>query len=88
MTLPSERVSLNGPGFEDQIHPRGRRGGGNVGIAAAISKVWGKGEKQSHRFPPFPQAVICTPSSGCRSTQAAIPVLTRFQFCSNWIGLT
>ncbi|MGP8226714.1 MAG: hypothetical protein ACLQGT_11255, partial [Terracidiphilus sp.] len=29
VTLPSERVSLNGPGFEDQIHPRGRRGGGN-----------------------------------------------------------
>jgi hypothetical protein len=45
LTLPSECVSLNRPGFGD-IHPR------------------------------------------CRSTQAAIPVLTRFQFCSNWIGLT
>src|ERR1039457_1566107 len=32
MTLPSECVSLNRPGFEDLIHPRHRRGGGNVGI--------------------------------------------------------
>src|ERR1035441_10174317 len=32
LTLPSECVSLNRPGFEDLIHPRHRRGGGNVGI--------------------------------------------------------
>jgi hypothetical protein len=30
--LPSEYVSLNRLGFEDLIHPRRRRGGGNVGI--------------------------------------------------------
>ena len=29
VTLPSECVSLNRPGFEDFIHPRHRRGGGN-----------------------------------------------------------
>jgi len=33
------------------IHPRRRRGSGNVGIAAAIPKVWGKVEKQLYRFP-------------------------------------
>ena len=32
------------------IHPRRRRGGGNVGIAAAISKVWERVGKQLHRF--------------------------------------
>ena len=32
LTLPSECVSLNRPVFEDSIHPRGRCGGGNVGI--------------------------------------------------------
>src|ERR1035438_2411656 len=32
LTLPSECVSLNRPGFEDLIHPRHRRGGGDVGI--------------------------------------------------------
>jgi hypothetical protein len=32
LTLPSECVSLNRAGFENHTHPRGRRGGGNVGI--------------------------------------------------------
>jgi hypothetical protein len=32
VTLPSEYVSLRRPCFEDEIHPRRRRGGGNVGI--------------------------------------------------------
>ena len=32
MTLPSECVALSWAGLEDFISPRGRRGGGNVGI--------------------------------------------------------
>ena len=46
------------------IDARRIRGGGNVGIAAAISKVWGKGGKTvlsfSHAFhsPSFPRALV------------------------------
>ena len=32
LTLPSECVALSWAGLEDFISPRGRRGGGNVGI--------------------------------------------------------
>jgi hypothetical protein len=32
MTLPSECVALSWAGLGDFIYPRGRRGGGNVGI--------------------------------------------------------
>jgi hypothetical protein len=32
VTLPSECVALSWAGLEDFISPRGRRGGGNVGI--------------------------------------------------------
>ena len=36
------------------IHPRRSRGGGNVGIAAAISKAGGRVGKQFYRFPTLP----------------------------------
>jgi len=43
VTLPSECVSLNRPGFEDFIHPRHRRGGGNGGIGFIdFQGLWGR----------------------------------------------
>src|SRR5664280_127334 len=50
MTLPSECVSLNRPGFEDLIHPRRRRGGGNVGIGFIDFQGLWEGRKTALSF--------------------------------------
>src|SRR5271166_2382194 len=50
LTLPSECVSLNRPGFEDLIHPRHRRGGGNVGIGFSDFQGLWEGRKTSPSF--------------------------------------
>jgi hypothetical protein len=54
MTLPSECVSLNRPVLGISIHPRRRRGGGNVGIGFIDFQGLWEGGKQHHRFPGFP----------------------------------
>jgi len=55
MTLPSECVSLSGPGFEDiQFILVIVVAVGMWESASSISKVCGKGGKQHHRFPSFP----------------------------------
>src|ERR1035437_465690 len=50
MTLPSECVSLNRPGFENHPHPRGRRGGGNVGIGFIDFQGLWEGRKTAPSF--------------------------------------
>jgi hypothetical protein len=50
MTLPSECVSLSRPGFEDYIHPRHRRGGGNVGIGFIDFQGLWEGRKTALSF--------------------------------------
>src|SRR5664279_628006 len=50
MTLPSECVSLNRPGFEDLIHPRHRRVGGNVEIGFIDFQGLWEGGKTSPSF--------------------------------------
>jgi hypothetical protein len=50
LTLPSECVSLNRPGFEDFIHPRHRRGGGNVGIGFIDFQGLWEGRKTAPSF--------------------------------------
>jgi len=55
LTLPSECVSLSGPGFEDiQFILVIVVAVGMWESASSISKVCGKGGKQHHRFPSFP----------------------------------
>src|ERR1019366_4348769 len=54
LTLPSECVSLNRPGFEDLIHPRHRRGGGNVGIGFIDFQGLWEGRKTALSFSGFP----------------------------------
>src|ERR1022692_2651265 len=54
LTLPSECVSLNRPGFEDLIHPRHRRGGGNVGIGFIDFQGLWEGRKTAPSFSGFP----------------------------------
>src|ERR1039457_311073 len=54
MTLPSECVSLNRPGFEDLIHPRHRRGGGNVGIGLIDFQGLWEGRKTAPSFSGLP----------------------------------
>src|ERR1035437_7072774 len=56
--------------------------------ASSISKVCGKGGKQHHRFPGFPQTVISTACFDRRNSHAAIFTVASIQFCSNSIGLT
>jgi hypothetical protein len=50
MTLPSECVSLSRPCFEDKIHPRRRRGGGNVGIGLIDFQGLWEGRKTALSF--------------------------------------
>src|ERR1039458_9596247 len=50
VTLPSECVSLNRLGFGDRIHPRGRRGGGNVGIGFIDFQGLWEGRKTALSF--------------------------------------
>jgi hypothetical protein len=50
LTLPSECVSLNRLGCEDLIHPRHRRGGGNVGIGFIDFQGWWEGGKTAPSF--------------------------------------
>ena len=54
LTLPSECVSLNRPGFEDLIHPRHRRGGGNVGIGFIDFQGLWEGRKTAPSFSGLP----------------------------------
>jgi hypothetical protein len=63
LTLPPECVSLKRLVLGD-IHPRRRRGGGNVGIATGDFQGLGEGwEKQFHRFShAFQQTVNSTAS--------------------------
>jgi hypothetical protein len=60
LTLPSECVSLNRQGFEDLIHPRHRRGGGNVGIGFIDFQGLWEGGKTAPSFSGLPQTVIST----------------------------
>jgi hypothetical protein len=50
LTLPSECVSLNRPGFENHNHPRSRRGGGNVGIGFIDFQGLWEGRKTALSF--------------------------------------
>jgi hypothetical protein len=89
MTLPSECVSLNRPGFENHDHPRSRRGGGNVGIGFIDFQGLWKGWKTALSFSGLSinrhfHGLILSPPT----FQAAIFIVASAQSCSNCIGLT
>ena len=89
MTLPSECVSLSRPGFEDLIHPRHRRGGGNVGIGFIdFQGLWEGGENSFIVFQAFHRPSFPRPASIPANSQAAIFTVASIQSCSNCIGLT
>ena len=88
LTLPSECVSLNRPVFEDSIHPRGRCGGGNVGIGFIDFQGLWEGRKT---VPSFSALSINRHFHGLASitanSQAAIFIVASIQSCSNSTGL-
>ena len=87
VTLPSECVSLNRPGFENHIHSR-RRGGGNVGIGFIdFEGLWERAETAL----AFSALSINRPFHGLSLSsptfQAAIFVIASAQSCLNCTGL-
>src|SRR5215472_8376882 len=75
-------------GFETETS---RRRGGNVGIAAAISKGGGKGGKPAFGFPRFPAPGISTALSWLTSAApirrcaSRVPVVSFWPVASRWL---
>jgi hypothetical protein len=89
VTHPSECVSLNWPGFENQDDPRRSCGGGNVGIGFIDFQGLWEGRKTALSFSAlsinrhFHGLIHSSPTF-----QAAIFVNASAQSCSNFTGLT
>jgi hypothetical protein len=82
----SAELRSNRPGFEDLIHPRHRRGGGNR--LHRFRRFVGRRENSTIVFQAFHEPSLPRRASITANSQGAICTVASIQSCSNCTGLT